>query len=152
MFQLAWPVSWDIIDISVKELVPVVVAAALWGEKWRQRHVCIHSDNMAVVSVIKSGTTSSQQSMHLLRCLFFYCAFYRFSVSCVHVPGALNTVADALSRDNFDVVHSFLPQASLEHVPAAIVELLVTTRPDWGSPAWTDLFTRSLARELQTPR
>ena len=99
MFQLVWPVSWDIIDISVKELVPVVVAAALWGEKWRQRHVCIHSDNMAVVSVIKSGTTSSQQSMHLLRCLFFYCAFYRFSVSCMHVPGALNTVADALSRD-----------------------------------------------------
>ena len=73
-------------------------------------------------------------------------------MSCVHVPGALNTVADALSRDNFDVVHSFLPQDSLERVPAAIVELLVTTRPDWGSPAWTDLFTRSLARELQTPR
>ena len=123
MFQLAWPVSWDTIDISVKELVPVVVAAALWGEKWRQRHVCNHSDNMAVVSVIKSGTTGSQQSMQLLRCLFFYCAFYRFSVSCVYV------------------VHCFLPQASLECIPAAIVELLVTTRPDWGSPAWTDLFT-----------
>ena len=79
----------------------MVMAAALWGEKWRQRHVCIHSDNMAVASVIKSGSTSSQQSMHLSRCLFFYCAFYRFSVSCVHIPRALNTVADALSRDNF---------------------------------------------------
>ena len=60
MFQLAWPASWVSIDISVKELVPVVVAAALWGEKWLQRHVCTHSDNMAVVSVIKSVTTSSQ--------------------------------------------------------------------------------------------
>ena len=97
MFQLAWPVSWNSVDISVKELVPVVVAAALWGEKWRKRHVCIHSDNVAVVSVIKSGTTRSQQTMHPLHCLFFYCTFYRFSVSCVHVPRAFNTVAEALS-------------------------------------------------------
>ena len=55
MFQLAGPVSWDSIDISVKELVPVVVTAALWEEKWRQRHVCTHSDNMAVVSVSNQG-------------------------------------------------------------------------------------------------
>jgi len=75
----------------------------------------------------------------------------RFSMSCVHFPGAVDTVADALSRDNFDVVHSFLPQGSPECVPAAIVELLVTTRPDWGSSAWMDLFTRSLAGVLQTP-
>ena len=66
-------------------------------------------------------------------------------MSCVHVPGAFKTVVDSLSRDNFDVVHSFLLQASLECVPAAIVDLLATTRPDWWSPAWTDLFTRSLA-------
>ena len=79
------------------------------------------------VSVIKSRTTSSQQSMHLLRFWFFYCALYMFSVSGVHVPGDFDTMADALSRDNFDVVHSFLPQASLECIPAAIVELLVTT-------------------------
>ena len=104
--------------------------------------MCTHSDNMAVVSVIKSVTTSSQQSVHLLSYLFFYCAFYTFCVSCVHVPGAFNTVVDSLSRD---IVHSFLPQASLECIPAAIVELLVTTRPDWGSAAWTDLFTHSLA-------
>ena len=51
-----------------------------------------------------------------------------------------------------DVVHSFLPQASLECIPVTIVELLVTTRPDWGFPFWMDLFTRSLAGELQTPR
>ena len=51
-------------------------------------------------------------------------------MSCVHVPGAFNMVVDSLSRDNFDVVHSFLPQASLKCVPVVIVELLVTTRPD----------------------
>jgi len=73
-------------------------------------------------------------------------------MSCVHVPGAVNTVADALSRDNFDMVPSFLSQASLECVPAAVVELLVTTKPDWGSPAWTNVFTHLLAGMLQTIR
>ena len=116
------------------------------------RHVGIHAENMAVASVILSGTTSSQQSMHLLRCWCFYCSFYRFSVSCVHVLGALTMVADARLRDNFEVVHSCFPQASVKHVSAAIVELLVTTRLNWGSPAWMDLFTRSLAGELETLR
>ena len=30
-FNFAWPESWAAVDISVKELVPVVVAASLWG-------------------------------------------------------------------------------------------------------------------------
>jgi len=65
MFQLAWPTSRGSIDISVKELVPVVVTAALWGERWQQRQVCFDSNNMAVVWVIKSRSTGSQLSMHL---------------------------------------------------------------------------------------
>ena len=144
MFQLAWPVSWDSIDISVKELVPVVVATALWGRNG-DRGMC------AFTQITWQWCRLSNQGLLVLSspCTYcaacFYCAFYRFSMSCVHVPGALNTVADALSRDNFEVVYCCLPQASLECVPAAIVELLVTTRPDWWSPAWTDLFTRSVA-------
>ena len=101
MFQLAWPASWVGIDISVKELVPGGRGSSFVGGEMVTEHVRTHSDNMAVVSVIKSVTTSSQQSMHLLRCLFFYCAFCRFCVSCVHVPGAFKMVVDSLSRDNF---------------------------------------------------
>ena len=150
-FQLVWPCGWDNVDISVKELVPVVVAAALWGEKWKQKHICFHSDNMAMVSIFKSRTTTSVLSMHLLHCLSFYCAFYSFSMSCVHIPGVENVVADALSRDNLTLVSSLLPQASLEHILSPIVELLITTRPDWGSPTWIDLFVGSLTVGLRTP-
>ena len=35
------------------------------GERWKRKHVCCHSDNMAIVSVFKR-TTTSQQSMLLL--------------------------------------------------------------------------------------
>jgi len=81
--------------------------------------------------------------------LILYSAFYRFSISCVNVPEAAKTVTDALYRDNFYVVH---PHASLECAPVAKLELLVTTRPNWWSPAWTNLFTRLLAGALQTSR
>ena len=33
-FQLQWPSSWGQVDISSKELVPIVIAAALWGPAW----------------------------------------------------------------------------------------------------------------------
>ena len=129
----------------------MVVAAELWGEKWKWKHICFHSDNMAVVSILKSRTTTSVLSMHLLRCLSFYCALYSFSMSCVHILGVENVVADALSRDNLTLVSSVFPQALLKHIPSPIVELLITSRPDWGLPTWIDLFVGSLTGGLQTP-
>ena len=53
MFQLAWPASWVGIDISVKELVPGGSGSSFVGGEMVKRHVRTHSDNMAVVSVIK---------------------------------------------------------------------------------------------------
>ena len=62
----------------------------------------------------------------------------------MHIPGVDTVVADTQSRDNLTLVSSLLPQASLEHIPSPIVEQLITTRPDWGSPTWIDLFIGSL--------
>ena len=33
-FQASWPPSWEAINITAKELVPIVIAAALWGSQW----------------------------------------------------------------------------------------------------------------------
>ncbi len=38
--------------IMVKELVPIVVAAAVWGARWSGHAVLAQSDNMAVVEVL----------------------------------------------------------------------------------------------------
>ena len=146
--QIRWPGGWEEVDISVQELVPVVVVAALWGRLWQGQHICFHSDNMAVVSVLKARTAKTPLLMHLLRCFSFYCAYYRFHTSCVHVPGTLNLAADALSRDNLPLFLSLVPQVPQQVVPPSLMELLVTTRPDWGSPDWTQLFVRSLTEAL----
>ena len=34
-FQAQWP-PWEQVDIATKELVPVAVAAALWGSRWKE--------------------------------------------------------------------------------------------------------------------
>ena len=40
------------LDTSVKELIPIAIACALWGLGWTGKHVCFHSDNTAVVLVV----------------------------------------------------------------------------------------------------
>lgn len=143
-FQVAWPREWQDTDISVKELVPVVVAAALWGKYWAGKHIRFHSDNMAVVAVLNSRSARTPLLMHLLRCFSFYCAYFRFHVSATHIPGILNTAADALSRNNLSLFSSVVPQARQYAIPPALFELLIATTPDWGSADWTRLFVRSL--------
>ena len=48
-FQLEWPDEWLNINIAAKEMVPIAVAAALWGRSWRGQHILFRSDNEAVV-------------------------------------------------------------------------------------------------------
>ncbi len=51
-FQIQWPEAWGGVDIATKELVPVVVAAALWGSRWAGKHICFHTDNMSVMAIL----------------------------------------------------------------------------------------------------
>ena len=77
-----WPQDWFAVNIMVKELVPFVVAAAIWGSQWSGQFVHFHIDNMSVVDILKKGS-SSGLVMHLLRCLFFFSAFFHFFLVCV---------------------------------------------------------------------
>ena len=65
--QAQWLKCCSSVHITVKELVPIVVACALWGDQWRAATVLCRCDNVAVVS-----TESSKDAlvMHLMRILF----------------------------------------------------------------------------------
>ena len=146
-FQLRWPHSWDSIDITTKELLPVVLAAAVWGREWRHQSVCFHTDNMGVVAILQKRSARHPVALHLLRCLYFYAAFFRFDYVAHHVPGVVNVAADAISRNNLTLFSSLFPQAMQVSIPQPLQDLLVVQRPDWGSRHWTSLF----ASTLQTP-
>ena len=151
-FQVEWPENWHSIHIAAKELVPIVIAASIWGPAWRQRCVCFRTDNMSVVNVLGSCTSKDPVLMHLIRCLIFYAALFRFQFVAEHIPGVINVAADAISRNNLPLFHSIVPQIPQAAIPQPVMELLVTNRPDWGSKSWTTLFERSLNGEYQTPQ
>ncbi len=130
---MKWPPQWADIDISVKELFPIVVAAAIWGKGWRQTQVCFHTDNMAVVAMLQNKSARDQVARHLLRCLYFYSSLSRTRA------WGINLVADALSRDNVSLFSSLLPQARPTVISAAVSDLLLARTPDWGSPQWIEL-------------
>ncbi len=142
-FQFQWPPSMLRCHITIKELIPVVLAAAMWGHLWEGKSVRFRCDNVAVVAILRSGTSKDELIMHVMRCLAFITARFNFVVSASHIRGVDNTLADALSRDNAILFHSLYPQAlpQATPIPPALVELLLLTKPDWASQHWTRLWS-----------
>jgi hypothetical protein len=98
---------------------------------------------MAVVSVVNSGREKDSILMHLLRCVFFVGAEFGVNVRAEHVPGAENTAADALSRENIPIFMQVVPEAESQPtpIPEPLVELTVREQPDWTSFHWVRLFS-----------
>jgi hypothetical protein len=55
--------------------------------------------------------------MTLLRKLFFVAARNNFTVTIRHIPGIRNSIADAISRMQFQRFFSLAPQASKDPTP-----------------------------------
>ena len=111
-FQVRWPQLAQSENIAAKELVPIAIACATWGHHWARSVVRANCDNEAVVSVINSGYTRDPLLSHLMRCVFFFSARHEFTLTAKHIPGRLNTLADALSRNNASHFLSSHPQAN----------------------------------------
>lgn len=136
-----WPGFQDA-TISSKELLPLVIAAAIWGPEWRSSVVLCHCDNQAVVSVVRGGYCKDPPMAHMLRCLFFIEAYFDLTLSAAHIPGVENRAADGISRNNLDEFFSLNPQAQPQPmaVPPGLVSQLVLPKEDkpWTSNDWRD--------------
>ena len=107
-----WPDSWQNINIAVKELLPIVMATAIWGKEWSGQSVRCWCDNEAVVVIVNTGWCRDRHQVHLMRCLFFYAAHFRRCVLARHIAGAANSKEDTLSRSKLSLFFSTFPQAS----------------------------------------
>ena len=112
-FQGRWNADQQDKSIQWKELYPIVIAAATWGNHWSTKRVLFLCDNQAVVSILQSGTSHSPEIMELVRSLHLCAAKHNFYHSAKHVPGIDNSVADSLSRFNMQAFRQLVPQADL---------------------------------------
>ena len=69
----------------------------------------------------------------------------QLSIVSEHVPGVLNTAADAISRNNVSLFLSLNPQMPRRPIPQPVLDLLVTKRPDWAPKIGHILFNRGIA-------
>ena len=147
-FQLAWADTQCSrnMNIAVKKLIPLVIAAAVWGRQWQGRTVGCKCDNQAVVAVLHSRTSKESDIMHLLRCLFFFEARFSFHFTASHIAGVENTLADDISRNNTTSVIQVLgPNAMANRVtPRPLINMLINSKPDWTSPVWKRMFSGTL--------
>jgi hypothetical protein len=116
-FMLKWAGPILESHITVKELVPIVISAAIWGGAWQGKTVRFQCDNTAVVSIINHGSSNNKEAMHLARCLAFVAGKFDVHMEAVHIRGVNNILADSLSRDNHPLFQSLYPQASSTATP-----------------------------------
>ena len=142
-FALPWEGTWEDVHITMKELLPIVLACTIWGKHWKGQRLVCYSDNAAVVAIINSGSSKNPLAMHLMRSLFFVSAHYKFTVSARFLPGSSNQLADALSRNNIDRFLSLRPQASRipTPIPQELLQMLLHNQPDWTSNSWRMMFS-----------
>ena len=121
-FQLEWDCLGSTKDygIMAKELLPIVVAAAVCGGSWAGKTVRARCDNQSVMATINMGSCREAEALHLRRCLAFLEAKSQFHIMAVHIRGVDNVVADALSRNRAHVACSLLQGAEQE--PVAVPE------------------------------
>ena len=150
--QWKWPKEWHSVDIMTKELVPVILACAVWGTHLQHKTVRFQSDNSAVVAALQKGSAKEKHVMHLLRSLWFFTAFYDINLLAAHIPGVSNCRADQLSRNNMLTFFTSNPQANRlpTPLPHSLLVMVGSTKPDWTSQAFRRLFHTIITKAWPT--
>lgn len=115
-FACSWPESVTLADDNLSmaflELVPIVMAAVLWGSQWATHRIKFHCDNQATVAIINKGRSQSIAIMPLMRRLTLCAMENCFTLSADYLPGAQNSIADSLSRFQWDRFRQLAPHAN----------------------------------------
>ena len=85
-------------NICHLEMVNILVALKIWGQKFANKKLLIKCDNQACVAVINSGKTKDAVLAAMARNVQMLLAKYNIALTVIHVLGVNNTVADVLSR------------------------------------------------------
>ena len=91
--------------------------------------------------------------MHLLRCLWFFVAYYDITIIAKHIPAVANSSADHLSRCHMSLFFCSNPQAdpAPAQLPTALLSIISTPDMDWTSAAFGRQFTSIISTAWYHP-
>ena len=99
------------VSIAALELIPVVVAAHLWGDSWERKRIVFNVDNQSVVDAINSGLPKDNHLSFFIRELAKLSVLHSFSYKASHLRGINNKPADALSRGKISLFRTLCPDS-----------------------------------------
>jgi hypothetical protein len=125
-FHVNWELDFPALHgchINELELATVVIALRRWGSQLAHCHVRIRSDNMATVSALNKSTSRCSALMPHIQEIFWLCVKFDLTISCVHIAGVKNILADRLSRLN-----EFEMAIEARMLLAGFVDAIITCR------------------------
>ena len=117
------------LHITIKELVPILVAVMIRGHKWHGCIVSVYCDNEAGVTILNSRYCKEPHLMHMLHILFFAEACYQFRWLAQHLLGTCNTLADHLSRNQLNEFCKKIPLSQFTSITCTSFSFTVATGP-----------------------
>ncbi len=120
-FNERWESHDDELPVACKNLLPLVLAVHLWGQKWAQQRVCFHFNSLAIVKVLNAQFSEEPSVMHLLRFLLLTAAKYNLTFEAKHLPGMPSAITEALSNVDWQRLRVLAPHASSVVVPPEII-------------------------------
>ena len=89
-------------SIDYLELYAVTIGVTLWLERFRNQHIIIFCDNLAVVHMLNNSSSSCGNCMLLIRLIVFKMLQCNTRITAAHVRSRDNLFADLLSRFRYD--------------------------------------------------
>ena len=146
-FAGKWPDGSSSLSIAVKELIPIVLAAQIWGCQWKHRIVEFKCDNLAVVSCSQGCFCKDRHLAFLLRELSIVAILSNFSFTSSHISGSRNCQADALSRFKFQEFFQISGSSNVRN--ESVVQHAALSGVSSLDQKWQYLLSKSLADSTQ---
>ena len=89
-------------SIEYLELYAVTVAILNWIQRFEGKHVALFCDNMSVVYMLNSKTSSCKNCMVLIRFIVLKGLLHNVRISAKHVTSKDNLISDLLSRQKYE--------------------------------------------------
>ena len=123
-----------------KTTCPILFSCMAWAPLLATQSMLVQCNNLSLVENLAKGSSRDSKVMRLLRCLWFFVAFYDIELQATHIAGSLNCM---ITCQGIICNHSSpYPTgiASVSSLHPSMLQMVSLQELDWISHHFTDLF------------